>query len=72
VTQFPTAREYLDVHRVDVCCNACDHMRRLDLAWLVGGGFGDVPLVELPLRCTACGAKGHNVIVSGQSYGYSC
>jgi hypothetical protein len=67
VSKPPTARDCLDVHRADVCCNACDYMRRLDLAWLISGGLGDVPLVDLPLRCTACGATDYQVIVSDQS-----
>jgi hypothetical protein len=32
-------------------------------------GLGNVPLVEFPLRCSACGAVGHRFIVSGKSYG---
>jgi hypothetical protein len=29
----------------------------------------DVPLIKLPLRCSACGALGHEIKVSGRSYG---
>jgi hypothetical protein len=42
-----------------------------DLAALVATGQGDLPLVQLPLRCSACGKTGHRIIVSGRSYGYS-
>jgi hypothetical protein len=31
-------------------------------------GLGDVPLIKLPLRCSACGALGHQIKVSGRSY----
>jgi hypothetical protein len=44
-------------------------LSELDLAAIVAGGFGDVPLIKLPLRCSACGALGHEIKVSGQSYG---
>jgi hypothetical protein len=46
-----------------------DHWRELDLAAIVAAGFGDVPLIKLPLRCSACGALGHEIKVSGRSYG---
>jgi hypothetical protein len=67
---LPTARDYVDLHRVDAFCPACDHWRQLDLAGLVAAGFGDVPLIELRLRCEACGAANHRIIVSGQGHGY--
>jgi hypothetical protein len=45
-----------------------DRWRELDLAAIVAAGFGDVPLIKLPLRCSACGALGHEIKVSGRSY----
>jgi hypothetical protein len=65
----PTARDYVNVHRVDAVCPHCDRWRKLDLAAIVAAGFGDVPLIKLPLRCSACGALGHQIKVSGRSYG---
>jgi hypothetical protein len=56
---LPTPRDYLRLHRVDVCCLGCDHIVELDLAALIAGGHGDTPLTRLPLRCTACGSTGH-------------
>jgi hypothetical protein len=64
----PTARDYDGVHRVDAVCSRCDHWRQLDLSALVAADRGNVPLIELPLRCAMCGAKGHKIIVSGNSY----
>lgn len=66
---LPTACDYARVHRVDAICNACDHWAELDLSALVAAGHGNVPLIRLPLRCGGCGAIGHRVVVSGQSYG---
>jgi hypothetical protein len=40
----------------------------LDLADLIQHGLGDVPLIRLPLRCAACGKRGHKVVTSGRSY----
>jgi hypothetical protein len=68
--ELPTARDYAGVHTVHGVCPHCDHIQELDLAALVTTGRGDVPLIELPLRCSACGKTGHRVIVSGKSYGY--
>jgi hypothetical protein len=57
------------LHRVDAGCAACDHIVELDLAGLITTGHGDVPLIRLPLRCSACGSTEHTIIVSGRSYG---
>jgi hypothetical protein len=43
--------------------------KKLDLSALVAAGLGDVPLVQLPLRCSGCGKNGHKIQVSGRSYG---
>jgi len=48
---------------------ACDHWQELDLAAIVAAGQGDVPLIELKLRCSVCGRTGHLIKVSGRSYG---
>jgi hypothetical protein len=45
-----------------------DYWQALDLAALVAAGQGDVPLIQLPLRCSACGRAGHQMKVSGRSY----
>jgi hypothetical protein len=65
---LPTPRDYAALHRVDAVCRTCDHWRELDLRDLVACGFGDVPLVELRLRCSACGQTGHEIKVSGRAY----
>jgi hypothetical protein len=46
-----------------------DRWAELDLAALVAAGHGDVPLIRLPLRSSACGRTGHQIKVSGRSYG---
>jgi hypothetical protein len=56
----PTARQYLNVHRVDAVCPHCDRWRELDA---MGQG------IELPLRCKACGGTGKEIKVSGRCYG---
>jgi hypothetical protein len=67
--ELPTACDYVNVHRVDAVCPHCDRWRELDLAALVAAGQGDTPLIQLPLRCSVCGALGHEIKVSGRSYG---
>jgi hypothetical protein len=67
---LPTADNYSGVHTVHAVCRdpACDHWQALDLAALVAAGQGDVPLIQLPLRCSACGRAGHQIKVSGRRY----
>lgn len=69
--ELPTPRGYLGVHTVHAVCRdpTCDHWQELDLAAIVAAGHADVPLVELKLRCSKCGALGHYIKVSGRSYG---
>ncbi len=57
----PTARDYAGIHTVHGVCRdpACDRWAELDLAALVAAGQGDVPLIELKLRCSKCGKTGH-------------
>jgi hypothetical protein len=64
----PTPRDYAGVHFVAAICTGCQHIADLDLAALVAAGFGDVPLIRLPLRCAACGKRGHKISVSGDPY----
>jgi DNA-directed RNA polymerase subunit N (RpoN/RPB10) len=60
----PTPRDYLDRDfQVSAHCRQCRRMIVLDLRALIASGHGDVPLIELPLRCTACGSRGHGIIV---------
>jgi hypothetical protein len=66
--ELPTAREYAGIHTVHGVCPHCDHIQ--ELAAIIAAGHADVPLIELPLRCSKCGKAGHRVIVSGRSYGY--
>ena len=40
----------------------------LDLDDLIRRGLGDVPLIRLPLRWSACGKAGHKVVASGKAY----
>jgi hypothetical protein len=65
---LPTARDYVGVHSVSAICTGCGHIATLDLAALIAGGSGDVALVRLPLRCFACGKRGHRISVSCDPY----
>ncbi len=67
--RLPTARDYSGVHAVHSICTRCDRWVKLDLVALVAAGYGDTPLVKLPLRCSQRGKTGHEIKVSGQSYG---
>jgi hypothetical protein len=66
----PTARDYAGIHTVHAVCrdSTRDHWQGLDLAALVAAGQGDVPLIQLPLRCSACGRARHQIKVSGRSW----
>lgn len=65
---LPTPGDYAGIHTVHSICRACDRVVPLDLPDLVRRGFGNVPLVRLPLRCAGCGSRDYGVIVSGRSY----
>jgi hypothetical protein len=45
-------------HTVISHCAHCGHNRELDLQALQDAGWGNTDLIELPLRCTACGRMG--------------
>ena len=68
IERTSTPRHYTDVHRVDAVCRICDRWDMLDLDDLIRRGLGDVPLIQLPLRCAECGAMDHKIIVTGRSY----
>lgn len=65
---LPTPNDYAGIHAVHSVCRACDRIVPLDLPDLVRRGYGDVPLVHLPLRCAGCGSRDCGISVSGQSY----
>jgi hypothetical protein len=66
---LPTPRTSLAAHlSVNAYCAHCSNCTPLDLAELIRAGRGDVPLLELRLRCTRCRQFGHTVLVSGQSF----
>jgi hypothetical protein len=68
---LPTPEDYASIHMVHAVSRnpACDHWQELDLAALVAAGLGDTPLIQLPLRCSACDGAGPQIKVSGRSYG---
>jgi hypothetical protein len=57
--RLPTPRDYAGVHTVAAICTGCARVATLDLSALIAGGSGGVALVRLPLRCSACGKRGH-------------
>jgi hypothetical protein len=71
VGELPTAKDCAGVHTVHAVCRdpACGHWQELDLAAIVAAGHGNVPLIHLPLRYSLCGSTGHEIKVSGRSYG---
>jgi hypothetical protein len=68
MSELPTPRLYAGVHRVDAGCVACDRWVTLDLDDPIRRGLGDMPLIQLPLRCSQCGKAGHKISVIGRSY----
>ena len=50
--------------RVLVFCNSCRHQADADRYALVESGRGDVPLTELPFRCSQCGSDRTDFVVT--------
>lgn len=51
--------------RVVATCKGCHRDVQLDLRALNESGYGRVALLDLPLKCTRCGKRGHGIIISG-------
>ena len=47
---------------MSVSCSRCRRVMPLDLQAMVARGLGDRPLVQLPLRCRACGSRSFGLI----------
>ena len=63
---LPTPRSTLHAgFRVHVWCKSCHHAKDADLAALVAGGRGDVPLIRTKWRCGNCGSRLTDFIVAG-------
>ena len=65
MTDLPTARDYKGNHRLVVWCKACRFQRELSFKSLVDDGRGDIPIVKLRFRCTNCGSRLTDAVVSG-------
>jgi hypothetical protein len=65
---LPTPRSIPQGYVVSAWCRACQRTVLLDLPALVAGGHGDVPLIQLPLRCR-CGSDLFGIIVGAISSG---
>jgi hypothetical protein len=44
-------------YRVHVWCRACRHAKDADLVALIDADRGDVPLIHLRFRCSNCGSR---------------
>ncbi|MFL5288703.1 MAG: hypothetical protein ACJ8AW_49060 [Rhodopila sp.] len=64
---LPTPRDYVDIHGVWADCVHCHHSTRLNLQALIDAGYDNTPLVQLPLRCSACGERGHRIVVMSRA-----
>jgi transposase-like protein len=47
-----------------VRCRSCHHAADADLQKLIDQGRGDVPVVKLRFRCTKCGSRRTDVLVT--------
>ena len=52
-----------------VWCKACRRQREADLQALVDAGRGDVPLIKLRYRCSNCGSRLTNWVVTAKDSG---
>jgi hypothetical protein len=48
-----------------VWCKACRHRAFGDWQRLIDAGKGDVPIVKLKWRCSACGSRLTDAVMSG-------
>jgi hypothetical protein len=65
----PTARQYISMSTVLTPFVHIATGGELDLAALIAAGQGDIPLIQLPLRCKACGGTGHESKSAAGLYG---
>ena len=68
---LPTPRSTLRSRyvRVLVWCKACRHEADADLQALVDAGRGDVPLIKLRFRCSNCGSRLTDWVVTAKNTG---
>jgi len=52
-----------------VWCKSCRHQREVDLQALVDSGRGDVPLIRLRFRCSNCGSRLTDWVVTAKNTG---
>ena len=69
-SDLPTARSIMrSGFKVHVWCSkSCHRSKDADLAALVAGGRGDVPLVKMRWRCGNCGSRLTDSVVSGSHF----
>lgn len=65
---LPTARTTVRHAALQAFCKSCGHAAEVDLKRLIAAGKGDVPLIHLKLRCTACGGRNCDSVVSGRDW----
>ena len=65
---LPTPRTTLATRyvRVMVGCKACRHQAEADLQGLVDAGRGDVPLTSMRFRCSNCGSRLTDFVVTAK------
>lgn len=63
---LPTPRMYLGLHSVHVYCATCAVPKELDLQAMIDRGYGDTPLIQLPLTCSSCGNHRYSISVSSR------
>jgi len=68
---LPTPRSTLRLRYtcVLVWCKSCRHQREAALQALVDGGRGDVPLIRLRFRCSNCGSRLTDWVVTAKNTG---
>ena len=67
---LPTPRTTLHARYLDVlvwCKGGCRHQAPADLQKLVDTGHGDVPLTALRFRCSNCGSRNTDWVVTARS-----
>ena len=66
---LPTPRTTLRAGYVEVlvwCKGGCGHQAPVDLPALIEAGKGDVPLIHLRFRCSNCGSRRTDAVITSR------
>ena len=54
---------------MSIWCKACRHSEETEFAALIDAGKGDAPIARMRFRCTSCGSRLTDAVVTGSHFG---